>query len=93
MKYNLNLPYKTMPFVQPTQSRTITDYRPACRVNWEAKQDARVMNDTEYRLYLQSNAVQARDARVSHVTLQPYFASQPCVMTENPKLENYRRPS
>lgn len=82
-----------MPFVQPTQSRTITDYRSTCRINHEAMKEAGVRNETEYRLYLQQNAVEARDARVSHLPFQPYFPAGVCVTVENPKLENYRRPS
>jgi len=82
-----------MPFIQPTQSRTITDYRPSCRVNYEAKQDAGVQNDTEYRMFLQGNAVAARDQRVNHVTLQPYFPSGTCLSVQNPSLSTVRRPS
>lgn len=82
-----------MPFIQNTQSRTITDYRSSCRVNHEAMKDANVRNDTEFRLYLQSNATAARDARISHLPFQPYFQTGDCVTIENPKLENYTRPS
>ena len=54
-----------MPFIQPTQSRTITDYRSSCRVNSEAKTDADTKTDGAYRHYLQNNAVESRDARVA----------------------------
>ena len=62
-----------MPFIQPTQARTITDYRSSCRVNSEAKTDADTKTDGAYRHYLQNNAVESRDARVAHVPVQPYF--------------------
>ena len=80
-----------MPFIQPTQSRTITDYRSSCRVNSEAKTDADTKTDGAYRHYLQNNAVESRDARVAHVPIQPYFKTG-IHRVENPDLCKYKKP-
>ena len=80
-----------MPFIQSTQSRTITDYRSSCRVNTEAKIDADVKTDGGFRKYLQTNAVESRDARISHIPLQPYFPVG-VHRVDNPDLCKYKKP-
>ena len=81
-----------MPFVQSAPGGRLTDWRSSCQVNSDAKRDHQTTTEGEYRMFLQKNAVQARDTQRSHLVFQPYFDIKGCVRTSNPKVEEWGRP-
>ena len=81
-----------MPFIQSCPGGRLTDWRSSCKRNSDAKIDHQLKTDGEYRQYLQTNAVQARDMQRSHVVVQPYFESTGCPIVWNPRVDQYGRP-
>lgn len=64
----------------------ITDYRSHCQMHHALSRDMSAQNERDLREKLMDNPSGAKAIRLKYVPIAPYFETDKCWMTDNPKV-------